>query len=252
MEDIQTGLQALKQVIIEHNIQSIAIPPLGCGLGGLSWSEVKPLIEKELQDLTQIQIIVYEPATNITHIRAKQVPHLTPCRAALLVLMNRYLEGLLDPFVTLLEIHKLMYFLQESGQPLRLEYTKALYGPYAVNLRHVLNLLEDYYIKGYEGEDNPNTDISLLPGAKEEASQLLQSQPLLSSHIQKVSDLVNGFETSFGLELLSTVHWVIKKEHKQQLPDIIEAVYGWNEKKRKFSEEQIKIAHDTLMQYGWV
>ena len=63
---------------------------------------------------------------------------MTTGRAALVVLLHRYLGGLMDPFVTLLEVHKLMYFMQEAGEPLRLHYAKAPYGPYADNLRHVL------------------------------------------------------------------------------------------------------------------
>jgi len=61
-------------------------------------------------------------------------------RAALLVLMRRYLAAVMDPYVTLLEIHKLMYFMQEAGEGLKLQYNKGLYGPYAQNLRHVLTL----------------------------------------------------------------------------------------------------------------
>ena len=66
------------------------------------------------------------------------VPKVTPGRAVLVGLVERYLAGLMDPSVSLLEVHKLLYFAQEAGEPLRLRYVKALYGPYAENLRHVL------------------------------------------------------------------------------------------------------------------
>jgi uncharacterized protein YwgA len=52
--------------------------------------------------------------------------------------MHRYLQGLMDPFVTLIEIQKLMYFMQEAGQPLSLKFVKHHYGSYAANLAHVL------------------------------------------------------------------------------------------------------------------
>jgi hypothetical protein len=51
---------------------------------------------------------------------------MTPGRAALVALMHRYLGGLMDPFVTLLEVHKLLYFLQEAGENLRLRYAPGL------------------------------------------------------------------------------------------------------------------------------
>ena len=60
----------------------------------------------------------------------------------IVALMQRYLGGLLDPFVTLLDVHKLTYFVQEAGEPLRFQCVKHRYGPYAENLRHVLKAVE--------------------------------------------------------------------------------------------------------------
>ena len=51
--------------------------------------------------------------------------NMTPGQAALVGLMRRYFDGFLDPFVTLLEVHKLMYFMQCDGEPLRLEFRAA-------------------------------------------------------------------------------------------------------------------------------
>ncbi len=252
VQDIKSGLVALKDDIINYKIKSIAIPPLGCGLGGLNWDEIKPIIEQVLGDLQDVKIVIYEPANNIEQVKNKEVPKLTLSRAALIELINRYLQSMLDPFITLLEIHKLMYFLQESGQNLRLNYKKALYGPYAQNLRHVLNLLEKHYIEGYDGEDTPDKHITLLPGAIKDAHLLLEKDLDLLKKINKVSELVGGFETPFGLELLATVHWLMSKENKTELNDLISAVYSWNVKKQKFSKKQIEIAYNVLIQQAWV
>ena len=134
MEDIQSGLSALVDTIYSYNIRSIAIPPLGSGLGGLNWTDVKTRIDTALQSLTDVQISVYEPqgapATE-KMVYSRDVPTMTTGRAVLVELISRYLDGLLDPFVTLLEVHKLMYFMQEAGEPLRLNYQKGSYGPYA-------------------------------------------------------------------------------------------------------------------------
>ncbi len=92
--------------------------------------------------------------------------------------MNRYLRGLRDPFVTLLELHKLMYFMQETGEPLKLRYQKAPYGPYADNLRHMLNAIEGHLISGYaDGGSLPDKRLELVPGAVEDAMAFLQQQP---------------------------------------------------------------------------
>ncbi|MDR5173008.1 macro domain-containing protein, partial [Methylobacillus flagellatus] len=163
MEDIDSGLKALVTEIRNRGIRSIAIPPLGSGLGGLSWADVRPRIEAALRGINDLDVTVFEPNTAPITTRSREVPNMSPGRAALVVLIHRYLGGLMDPFVTLLEIHKLMYFMQEAGEPLRLKYAKAPYGPYAENLRHVLNAIEGHLVSGYaDGGDAPDKQVELV------------------------------------------------------------------------------------------
>ena len=61
IEDIQSGLNALAQLIRERGIRSIAVPALGCGLGGLKWPAVRPLIEESLSRCGDLQAVVFEP-----------------------------------------------------------------------------------------------------------------------------------------------------------------------------------------------
>jgi hypothetical protein len=134
-------------------------------------------------------------------------------------LIHRYLGGLLDPFVTLLEVHKLMYFMQEAGEPLRLKYVKAPYGPYAENLRHVLRTVEGRLIAGYaDGGGAPDKPLTLVPGAIQEASAFLDQHAESRERFACVTRLVEGFESPYGLELLSTVHWVMTHEGGQPTP----------------------------------
>lgn len=178
---------------------------------------------------------------------------MTPGRAALLGLMDRYLHGLLDPFVTLLEVHKLLYFMQEAGEPLRLKFTKAPYGPYAENLRHVLNAIEGHFLTGYEdGGDNPTKQLTPMSDVVTEAKRYLENRSDTQKHFQKVADLVEGFETPFGLELLATVHWIAKIEGIVDHADLVEKVYHWNDRKKQFTERQINIAVQTLVEKGWI
>ena len=178
---------------------------------------------------------------------------MTPGRAALVELMHRYLAGLLDPFVALLEIHKLMYFMQEAGEPLKLKYEKGPYGPYAKNLRHVLNAIEGHLISGYaDGEDKPGKEIQLVPGVIKKASAFLQEHPKTQSHFEKVSTLVEGFESPFGLELLSTVHWIMKNEAVQSVDDVIHQTHAWSKHKKQFTPRQIELAINVLADNDWV
>lgn len=256
MEDIESGLKNLAEVISNLNIKSIALPPLGCGLGGLDWSEVRRCIENTLSTLSDVEIIVFEPKgapEAEKMVKNRKVPNMTPGRAALVELMHRYLEGLLDPFVSLLEVHKLMYFLQESGESLRLKFQKNIYGPYAENLRHVLNAVEGHMLSGYaDGGDRPDKELKLVPGAYEDASKFLQEHPQTKQHFDKVSDLVEGFESPFGMELLATVHWVVTKENATSNEQVVAKVHQWNDRKKQFSPRQIGLAYNVLSEKGWL
>ncbi len=256
MEDIDAGLVALAEEIVARKITSVAVPPLGSGLGGLDWQEVRARIEAALGNLTGVRVIVFEPngaPDAKVMARSKEVPEMKPGRAALVLLMHRYLGGLLDPFVTLLEVHKLMYFMQEAGEGLRLQFKKAHYGPYAENLRHVLQRLEGHMVSGYhDGVDAPGKQLELVPGAVEDATTFLDHEPETQSRINRVADLVDGFESPFGLELLSTVHWVVTRDGATSPETAITRTYEWNPHKRQFTERQIRIAYDVLTKKGWL
>ncbi|MFA7664974.1 MAG: macro domain-containing protein [Burkholderiaceae bacterium] len=256
MDDIEAGLVDLVKVIRDKDIRSIAIPPLGAGLGGLDWNEVRPRIERAVAELEDVQVLVYEPngvPSNDKMAHVREVPRMTAGRAALVELMRRYLGGLLDPFVTLLEVHKLMYFMQEAGEPLRLEYVKHHYGPYATNLSHVLRRVEGHLISGYaDGGDAPEKPLSLVPGAADEARGFLDQHDISRARFERVTQLVEGFESPYGLELLATVHWVMSREGARQREGVERQVYDWNARKRQFTPRQLAIAQERLRSQGWL
>ncbi|MCI5189906.1 MAG: Appr-1-p processing protein [Candidatus Electrothrix sp. AS4_5] len=255
MEDIESGLRVLAETVRQHNIRSVAIPPLGSGLGGLKWVEVKQRIEYVMQTLPDVQVIIFEPdGAPVTEkmVHNRKVPKMTAGRAALVELMNRYLGGLLDPFVTLLEVHKLMYFMQEAGEPLCLKYTKAPYGPYAENLRHVFHTIEGHLLTGYaDGGDIPDKQLKLLPRAVKDASAFLEDYPDTRARFDRVANLVEGFESPFGMELLSTVHWIIHEDSVHSVDEAVRRVHAWSNRKMQFTPRQIGLAFDILSNKGW-
>ncbi|MCI0435005.1 MAG: hypothetical protein L0271_15400 [Gemmatimonadetes bacterium] len=178
---------------------------------------------------------------------------MTPGAAALIGLMERYLAGLLDPHISLLEVHKLMYFMQETGEPLRLRIAKGVCGPYAENLRHVLSGIEGCYVTGYgAGGDGPDKNLELIPRAIEDARELLDVNVETRTRFTRVADLVKGFESPFGLELLATVHWVMTRDGAQADEELIDRTYPWSDRKRQFSPEQLCLAKNVLTERGWV
>lgn len=256
IKDIEDGLSDLARVITQKGITSIAIPPLGCGLGGLDWPTVRNAIEKRLANLEDVHIVLFEPE-DVPMMgempRTNKVPAMTPGRAALISLMDRYQRGLLDPFVTPLDVHKLMYFLQAAGEPLHLIYRKASYGPYAENLHPVLNIMEGYYIYGYKnGVGALRNHLVIMQNVKNEVDFVLNYHKNTQINLDRVFQLIDGFESSFGLELLSSVHWVMKYELPQSLKILIQKIYTWNKNKKKFSERQIGLAVKVLRAQEWI
>jgi O-acetyl-ADP-ribose deacetylase (regulator of RNase III) len=253
MEDIDSGLKALVEEVRNRGISSIAIPPLGSGLRGLNWADVRPRIEAALREIKDLHVIIFEPNSAPVATKSRDVPNMTPGRAALVALINRYLGGLMDPFVTLIELQKLMYFMQEAGEPLRLNYVKHHYGPCAENLRHVLRKIEGHLVSGYQdGGDAPDKQLELVPGAVTDAEAFLAEDAATRGRFDRVGKLVEGFETPFGLELLATVHWVVTREQGSGVEDATTKVYAWNDRKRRFSPRQIGIAYEALRSNGWL
>ena len=217
---------------------------------------MRPRIERALAELVDVRVLVFEPngapaKDKMAHVR--EAPKMTAGRAALVELMQRYLGGLLDPFVTLLEVHKLMYFMQEAGEPLRLQYVKHHYGPYAKNLSHVLKAIEGHLVSGYaDGGDAPDKPLVLVPGAVEDAKDYLDQHDLSRARFERVTKLVEGFESPYGLELLATTHWVMSREGATQHESVERQVYGWNARKQQFTPRQLAIAEERLRAQGWL
>jgi O-acetyl-ADP-ribose deacetylase (regulator of RNase III) len=240
LEDIEAGLTALASEIRGLGIRSIAVPPLGCGNGGLNWSDVLPLIKAKLGGLPDVKVLVYPPhgapsAGEIVH--RTERPEMNPSRAIVIKIWQQYFA--LGYQLTLLEVHKLLYFLQEAGEPLRLRFAKETYGPYADNLRHVLHRFEGHFTLGFaDGRNKPDTEISSKPSLE---------------RLARVAQLVEGFESPYGMELLATVHWVAVHDRALSLEDTVAGVHAWNPRKKKLmAREHIAVAYNRLVAHGWI
>lgn len=255
IEDIKIGLRSLVELIKKEKINSIALPPLGCGNGGLDWAEVRPIIEKAFESLPQVRILLYAPEgapqAEKMPIATKR-PDMTPSRATLISLLNNY--ALPGYRLSMLEIQKLAYFLQVAGEPLKLKFEKNLYGPYAEALHHVLQRMEGHFIRGY-GDRSRDASISLLSDASEEANSFLKNYPDAQERLNRVSQLIEGFETPYGIELLATVHWLAQENNKvkEDVCAAVESVHAWNEHKKKtFPPEHIRKAWSRLNEQKWI
>ena len=191
----------------------------------------------------------------MSEIAVKETMEMTVGHAALVRLMQCYLDGLLDPFITPRDVHWLMYFMQEAGEQLRLNYTKYNECLYAEMLHHLLETVDGKLINGYTADDGfgaLDRPLTLVPGVVEEARKFFNHHGMSRQRFGRVLRLIEGFESPFGLELLATVHWVVNREGATQCESIQRQVYNCNDRKRQFTPRQIAIAQDRLCAQGWL
>lgn len=252
---IRSGLEDLVRQVAGRGIRSIALPPLGCGNGGLDWADVRPLIEQAFAPLPGVHVLLFEPlgapAAETMDVRTKR-PRLTRARAILIRLLRAY--ELVDGQLTKLEVQKLAYFLQAAGEPLRLGFVKHQYGPYAEKLNFVLQDLEGHYLRGY-GDRTVASRLHLLPGAVAAADEILAADAVARRRLRRVSQLIEGFESPYGMELLATVHWVASRNEsaRRDIAQAIADVGDWNpRKKARYQAPHVAAAWQRLTELGWL
>ncbi|MFC5409138.1 macro domain-containing protein [Larkinella bovis] len=252
LEYIEQGLDDLIRVIQEYNIRSVAVPPLGCGNGGLDWNSVKPILIEKLSHI-EAEVYLYEPGLSPEEVTTPEVSRgLTKARALILTLINQY--TILGFDVTHIEIQKLAYFLQEFGQTdLRLKYQQGTYGPFAYNLQHLLARLEGAYLQGHirVADARPHDTLALYNERINEISNFLSqnTSPTEKQRLKTVTQLIEGFESPFGLELLATVHWTMKQLNvtKPLLDSVVQYIHNWSTRKREImTPSLIKVAFDRI------
>ena len=234
---IESGLQALTKELDKGVIKSIAIPPLGCGNGGLDWKKVKLMMEQYLTHLP-VDIQIYEPNEAIkSHLQKTETEHkhpqLTDKRAMLLYALYSY-ELSMGENVNLFVANKLAYFLQRLGEPLRLTFQKGFYGPYSPQVAHVLYPFNGSYIKGLEQfEAKPFEPLFLNYSAYPNLKQYIQESLSMEqqAHLKSLQQLISGFESFLALEVLATVDFIRKEQTTVDLTEILKTIAEWSPRK---------------------
>ncbi len=253
IEYIEEGLADLVRKIKELDIKSVAIPPLGAGLGGLPWGEVKALILEAFADLEGVKVTIYEPKGNPRSteiVNNTKRPNMTRGRALLILLLEFYFRKGYE--CTKIEAQKLAYFLQEAGVDLKLRYVADKFGPYADNLNHVLERIDGHFIEGF-GDRVSKSEIRLIESSLPEAREFLKEDEEAERCLRKVETLIDGYETPLSMEVLATTHWVINHERfeRDDFDGVKSFVQNWNEHKASWNESYLKKAISRLEQFGW-
>lgn len=259
LEWIISGLDDLRRFLIEKNVRSVALPPLGAGNGGLEWPFVKSEVQKALADLP-IEVIVFEPTAQYQNVSKRAgVEELTVPRALITELVRRYGELGMD--CSLVEVQKLAWFLERSIEqrtpgrdPLNLQFVAHKYGPYANRLAHLINRLDGSYLHCHKriSDADPWEVIWFDEGRKDYLSAYIHSEAKdYLPALEKTAALIEGFESPFGLELLASVDWLINREGIAATEDAVRE--GWSRwpeggarKSRLFEDRVVGIALQRL------
>ena len=269
LEWITEGLADLRKFVEENDVKSIAIPPLGTGNRGLDSANVRPHIVEALADLRSVDIVLYEPTAKYQNVAKRAgVRKLTPARALISELIRRYSTLGFD--CSLLEVQKLAWFLEryieklELEDPMRLGFSAGRYGPYANALDHLLNSLDGSYLHSEKRipDAKPTDVVQFNDRHKEAVAAYLRTGDarVYAEALEQASELIDGFESPMGMELLSTIDWLIHKEGRQPtLADIRAGIQNWPagqesgaRKQSMFSDRQIDVALKRLESSGLV
>ena len=240
---IEKGLQALVAIIQDRQIRSIAIPPLGSGNGGLDWHKVKKLMETYLAEV-DCTIFICEPNAAIKEVLKKERVPLTPARAMLLAVLYDLVRN--GEFVSEFSSEKIAYFLQRFGasSSFKLDYQANFYGPYSGKVKHVLYYLNGSYISGYNSKDKkPFESLNLMMDAETDVLAFLEKDMYQKEReiVKKTQAFLTGFYSDFGLELLSTLDFIIQKEQTMDLATIKKSFNEWSNRKTQLFANPIFI-----------
>ncbi len=252
---VENGLIALQELITEQKISSIALPPLGCGNGGLDWNIVKPMIEKYLGGLSS-DIVVFEPNDHIKAILQKQATtktvKLTPARAQLLYALFAYES--MGEHSSLFAANKLAYFYQRLGQPLQLTFTAQHYGPYSIGVEKVLYALNGVFLKGMEqGQAKAFEPLMLNYEKWHEVNDYINNElsPEAKAINQKLLTLIDGFSSDLSLEILATTDFIVQNHPEFGIDEIMDRIQTWSKRKSELiKREYVEIALGHLKVYG--
>ncbi|SEF39805.1 O-acetyl-ADP-ribose deacetylase (regulator of RNase III), contains Macro domain [Eubacterium ruminantium] len=241
MEYIIDGLDEFVRIIPELNIRKIAMPPLGCGNGGLNWEEVKNVIEDKFKDYN-IEVELYEPMAG----KYKLVQNEQMTVYDLLLLRVR---GKLDN-VSSLRFQKTFFFANYYGGVNLFSFARGRYGPYSKELYKAAVRIGDYQkSNGLTSSEETYSAIYQVICSKKVDSQLYK----LNKVVDKALDLVNGIENDKLLEGTATALYLIRDERMVDKVEILRAFREWSEDKaERFKEAVIEECLDKLEQLGIV
>ncbi|MDV6377757.1 macro domain-containing protein [Sporosarcina sp. GW1-11] len=241
IEYVEKGLDELVKLIEQLDIQSIAIPPLGSGNGGLIWNDVKSLIEKKLSAVDEnVQILIYEPSQNYVS-QPKAEPNLS---LSGLVLMD--IKHHLKKFDTL-RLQKTAFYMDVFSGQQYFNFARYKFGPYDNSISIVSRNIKEF--QKYHGVKNTDEAYGILYN-KIVSDHVESKLKTLQPFIEKAAKFVNTFKSNDELECLSTITYILKEKEELTRDEIVDEFKRWSEDKaNRFSEDDINSGIDKLFEF---
>lgn len=231
IEYIETGMDYFIKILPELGVKKIAIPPLGCGNGGLLWTDVKKIIEDKIINFTdKYDFIIFEPSTSYKVI-PKKPPQIS---VSGLVLLDIRLN--LKKF-NRIRLQKAGYFVNLFLEEEYFKFDKWKYGPYSHSIDIVARNIKEY--QDYYGIDNSRMTF-------EQIYQVICSEKVdnkfnkLHIAVKKSTEYINVIQTDKKLEGIATVLYLVQDGMPKNREQLIESFKSWSEDKaNRFSDKYI-------------
>lgn len=251
LSDIVAGLEYLQRHYRQWGIESLAVPPLGCGQGELEWRVVGPTLYRYLSRLG-IPVELYAPYGTPKHELemtflaqdadvavvsgpSSAVSRLNPAWVALVEIVARIQREPYHWSTGRTTFQKIAYFATESGLPTGLRYVRGSYGPFASGVKRLLTKLVD---NGLLEEERIGRMLAVKPGPTYEDAvrsyrvELQQWSPI----IERITDLFLRLKTQQA-EVAATVHFAAlslatEAESKPSEAQVLEEVKRWKQRRR--------------------
>lgn len=270
LADIRIGLDYLLHHIDEWGVTSIAVPPLGCGLGGLDWAIVGPTLFQYLERL-QIPVELFTPldvsadqmtlefftGTDVTD--EWEVPSGKPVRAhwlAVLEVLDRINRQPYHPPIGRIGFEKLVYFAKSLGLPLELRFERGSFGPHSRQYKTMLSRLLN---NGLLDEERRNAMyVQHVGPVFETATQRAEAITRWEVEIELLVDLFMRIQTTREAELAATAHYASNelRERLQRNPsemEVFNEVREWKRRRRpSFDDESIAEAVRDMAVLRWL
>ncbi len=246
VKDIENGLDYFLENYKQWGIKSIAFPPLGCGNGGLKWTDVGPLMYEKLKDL-DIPVEIYAPYGTIkeelteTFLRnRKQILKqrgswvrgiLTPGEVAMLEVLHRLQKEKYAKPIGRIMFQKAGFILTEAGVDTGFNFVRGLYGPYSAEAKAAFSLFANNNLIKEEPVYRM-LRLTVSDRYEDVKKQYVSELKKLEKNITKAVDLLSRIKNTAQGEEVATVIYAtntLKNEGSERVTakDVLNYILEW-------------------------